>query len=95
MFKRLQEGLISGIGNWLADEALYQSRIHPEQPVSTMTDQQMETLHTSLKGILELAVSVDSDAGRYPKDWLFHFRWSGKKPVSIGGRPVHFVTVGL
>ena len=78
----------------MADEVLYQSRIHPEQPVSTMSDQQIEALYSKLKAIIEYSVQVDSDSERYPKDWLFHYRWTGKKAASIGGKEIQFVTVG-
>ncbi|GAX75543.1 hypothetical protein CEUSTIGMA_g2986.t1 [Chlamydomonas eustigma] len=89
-----QESLISGIGNWVADEVLYQARIHPEEAVSSLTSDQAVVLHEKIRFVIDVAVNVDSDAERFPPDWLFHVRWSGKKPVSLGGNPVHFVTVG-
>ena len=58
-----------------------------------LTDDQIDALHASLGMVLGLAVSVDSDSNRFPVDWLFHFRWSGKKPTSLNGMPIHFVTV--
>ena len=58
-----------------------------------LTDAQIDALHASLNMVLGLAVSVDSDSSRFPVDWLFHFRWSGKKPTSLNGMPIHFVTV--
>ena len=71
----LQECLVSGVGNWLADEVLYQARIHPEQPVYDLSDEMIGDLHSYLKKVIGLAVEVDSDSTRFPKDWLFHFRY--------------------
>jgi formamidopyrimidine-DNA glycosylase len=62
-------------GNWLADEVLYQARIHPEQPVCDLSDGMIGVLHSDLKKVIGLAVEVDSDSTRFPKDWLFHYRY--------------------
>lgn len=70
-----------------------QARLHPEHPVASLSDDQINALHASLTSVLDLAVLVDSDSNRFPVDWLFHFRWSGKKPASLNGMPIHFVTV--
>ncbi|XP_020868692.1 formamidopyrimidine-DNA glycosylase isoform X3 [Arabidopsis lyrata subsp. lyrata] len=45
----LDQGFISGIGNWIADEVLYQARIHPLQSASSLSKEQCEALHTSIK----------------------------------------------
>jgi formamidopyrimidine-DNA glycosylase len=28
----------AGVGNWVADEVLYQARVHPEQPAHTIPE---------------------------------------------------------
>jgi formamidopyrimidine-DNA glycosylase len=45
------QGYISGIGNWIADEVLYQARIHPLQTASSLSKEQCEALHTSIKEV--------------------------------------------
>ncbi|XP_024540788.1 formamidopyrimidine-DNA glycosylase isoform X5 [Selaginella moellendorffii] len=45
----LDQSFIAGIGNWIADEVLYQSRIHPEQPASTLTAIDCERLRGAIK----------------------------------------------
>ncbi|ANM60731.1 MUTM homolog-1 [Arabidopsis thaliana] len=47
----LDQGYISGIGNWIADEVLYQARIHPLQTASSLSKEQCEALHTSIKEV--------------------------------------------
>ncbi|KAG7594983.1 DNA glycosylase/AP lyase H2TH DNA-binding [Arabidopsis thaliana x Arabidopsis arenosa] len=47
----LDQGFISGIGNWIADEVLYQARIHPLQSASSLSKEQCEALHTSIKEV--------------------------------------------
>ncbi|ANM60730.1 MUTM homolog-1 [Arabidopsis thaliana] len=74
----LDQGYISGIGNWIADEVLYQARIHPLQTASSLSKEQCEALHTSIKEVIEKAVEVDADSSQFPSYWIFHNR--EKKP---------------
>ncbi|XP_014501871.1 formamidopyrimidine-DNA glycosylase isoform X3 [Vigna radiata var. radiata] len=78
----LDQSYISGIGNWVADEVLYQARIHPRQAASSLSDASCSILYQCIKEVIHLAVEVDADCSRFPLEWLFHFRW-GKKPGKI------------
>ncbi|KAK5792831.1 hypothetical protein PVK06_033953 [Gossypium arboreum] len=81
----LDQSYISGIGNWIADEVLYQARIHPLQICSSLSKENCATLHNCIKEVIQYAVEVDADCKRFPCDWLFHFRW-GKKSGKIKGK---------
>ncbi|KAG6782059.1 hypothetical protein POTOM_011447 [Populus tomentosa] len=81
----LQMGFVSGIGNWIADEVLYQARIHPLQIASSLSRESSATLHKCIKEVVQYAVEVDADCDRFPLEWLFHFRW-GKKPGKVNGK---------
>ncbi|XP_024006000.1 formamidopyrimidine-DNA glycosylase isoform X2 [Eutrema salsugineum] len=89
----LDQGFISGIGNWIADEVLYQARIHPLQTASSLSKEQCEALHTSIKEVIQHAVQVSADSKEFPVEWLFHFRW-GKKPGKVNGKKIDFITAG-
>ncbi|CAO1948653.1 unnamed protein product [Urochloa humidicola] len=89
----LDQGFISGIGNWIADEVLYQSRIHPLQIASNLSRESCEALHRSIQEVVKYAVEVDADLERFPKEWLFHHRW-GKKPGAVNGKKIEFITAG-
>ncbi|XP_062022147.1 formamidopyrimidine-DNA glycosylase isoform X3 [Rosa rugosa] len=78
----LDQSFISGIGNWVADEVLYQARIHPEQSSATLSKECVGALHKSIKEVIEYAVQVDAASTHFPCEWLFHFRW-GKRPGKI------------
>ncbi|KAH9304137.1 hypothetical protein KI387_008541, partial [Taxus chinensis] len=45
----LDQGFIAGIGNWVADEVLYQARIHPLQVASTISKEKCQSLHKCIK----------------------------------------------
>ncbi|XP_020270638.1 formamidopyrimidine-DNA glycosylase isoform X2 [Asparagus officinalis] len=89
----LDQGYISGIGNWVADEVLYQARIHPLQVAATLSKESCETLHCCIKEVVNYAVEVDADSNSFPIEWLFHFRW-GKKSGKVNGKKVDFITAG-
>ncbi|XP_057464389.1 formamidopyrimidine-DNA glycosylase isoform X3 [Actinidia eriantha] len=83
----LDQSFISGIGNWIADEVLYQARIHPLQIASSLSKESCIELHKCIKEVIQYAVEVDADCSRFPLEWLFHFRWGrrpGQKAVDVG-----------
>ncbi|CAE6415665.1 unnamed protein product [Rhizoctonia solani] len=71
----LDQSFSAGVGNWVADEILFQSRIHPEQRASTLSDAQLQTMYDQTKSVCETAVAVNADSTQFPKDWLFKYRW--------------------
>ncbi len=40
----LDQSFSAGIGNWVADEVLYQARIHPEQPAHSIPADQVRVV---------------------------------------------------
>jgi len=52
----LDQSLIAGLGNIYVDEALYRTRIHPEQPSSSLTVEQLRRLLQAIRLILRLAI---------------------------------------
>lgn len=76
----LDQSFSAGVGNWVADEILYNARVHPEQRSNTLTDEQLIALHYQTSNVCETAVSVDADDSKFPENWLFKHRWGkGKK----------------
>ncbi|PPL14129.1 bifunctional DNA-formamidopyrimidine glycosylase/DNA-(apurinic or apyrimidinic site) lyase [Microterricola pindariensis] len=53
----LDQGLISGIGNIYADEALWAARLHYEQPASSLSTQKKRTLLAEVRHVLEKALA--------------------------------------
>ncbi|EAS36271.3 formamidopyrimidine-DNA glycosylase [Coccidioides immitis RS] len=93
----LDQSIISGLGNWMADEVLYHSQIHPEQTSNTLDDSQIRELNSAIHYVCATSVDLLGDSARFPADWLMHHRWNkGKKEPSkmLNGDPVTFITVG-
>jgi formamidopyrimidine-DNA glycosylase len=90
----MDQGFLSGIGNYLADEILYHSGIAPKRPASSLERAEIERLRQQTHTILAFAIEVGADSTRFPSDWLFHHRWDGKRgPTEIDGEAIIRETV--
>ena len=94
----LDQANMSGIGNWVGDEIMYNAKIHPEQYANTLSDAQIRQIHKSTIYVLKTAIDVNAESERFPEEWLFKHRWSkGKKdaPQKLpNGEKIVFLTVG-
>ena len=94
----LDQANISGIGNWVGDEIMYNAKIHPEQYSNTLSDDQLRQLHKSIRYICQTSCDLLADSDQFPEDWLFKHRWGkGKKDSSKtlpNGEKIVFLTVG-
>ena len=52
----LDQTVIAGVGNIYADEALWAARLHPQTRVKNISDQQLNTLFTELRCVLQLSI---------------------------------------
>ena len=91
----LDQSFSAGVGNWIADEVLYQSGIDPRRSACSLSEDETKRLRTKLKSIIRFAVKVGADDTRFPRTWLFHYRW-GKTKGSVDGRgrAIAFTSVG-
>ena len=89
----LDQSFSAGVGNWIADEVLYQARISPRRPVRLLSDGELDRLRTRLRAVVRLAVRVGSDSDRFPRTWLFHRRWHRGPAVTRHGDPIRRETI--
>ncbi len=52
----LDQSFLAGVGNMYADEALYDAKIHPLRPASSLTYDEAERLHRAILGVLRAAI---------------------------------------
>ena len=94
----LDQAFLSGVGNWVGDEVLYQAGIHPAQRADSLSDPQVSKLHASLMYVTKTAVDVLAEWAKFPESWLFLHRWNkGKKDATnrtADGSKITYVTVG-
>jgi len=71
----LQRGF-PGIGNWMADEILWQAGIHPRRPAGNLRPSEARKLHRVIKSVSRAALrTVGEDFRDPPRAWLFSRRW--------------------
>ena len=90
----LDQSFAAGVGNWIADEVLFQARLDPRRRANTLTRSEIGILRNALKRVVTKAVAVDADKTRFPRTWLFHQRWGKPSNARIGGEPIEFLTLG-
>lgn len=98
----LDQKLFAGVGNWIADEILFQAHISPHRLAKDLDAKDVARLRARTLSIIRKAVSVGADYHRFPSAWLFHDRWGKKKDAyhsrgheirhdTIGGRTTAWV----
>ena len=71
----LDQSFSAGIGNWLADEILYHSKVHPEQPARSLDNNTVKVIWESMTYVCQTAVACNADHNQFPDHWLFPHRW--------------------
>ena len=62
----MDQKVLAGVGNIYADESLFQARIHPERPASSLTAGEVGRLHAAIGDVLARAIAAEGssfDAG--------------------------------
>jgi formamidopyrimidine-DNA glycosylase len=91
----MDQSFAAGVGNWIADEVLYQARIDPRRRSDSLSEAEAKRIRSCLKRIVEKAVSVDADKKRFPRTWLFHRRWGkNRAAVTARGEKIRHITLG-
>lgn len=90
----LDQSFAAGVGNWIADEVLYQAKLDPRRLAQHLSPDEVRAMRTALKRIIERAVAVNAVKARFPKSWLFHHRWGKNEQAMTAKRErIEFITV--
>jgi formamidopyrimidine-DNA glycosylase len=91
----LDQSLFAGVGNWIADEVLYQARLSPHRQAASLGLAEVRRLRSRLHAIIEAAVGAAADSDLFPRTWLFHDRWGRQKDArTYRGESIVHETVG-
>ncbi|MFN2590685.1 MAG: Fpg/Nei family DNA glycosylase [Actinomycetota bacterium] len=69
----MDQTLVAGVGNLIADETLWQARLHPKRPVESLTDEERVRLFSSMHRVLKESVERFDYVPR-KRSWLSHVR---------------------
>jgi formamidopyrimidine-DNA glycosylase len=90
----LDQTFAAGVGNWIADEVLYQARLSPQRRPASLTDAEIDRLRTALRRVIRTAVRALNDSTRYPRTWLFHDRWGrAADAMTSRGQRIKYLTI--
>jgi len=85
----LDQKILAGIGNWIADEVLYQAQIHPAKPAHHLSLTELERLHQAILYVMETAIAQEANYGSFPKSFLIHARgWNDTQLTTATERQV-------
>jgi len=99
----IDQALIAGIGNIYADEILFQARLHPKTPATSLDAEQRAALFRQIKAVLETAIERGAGAEQFlerlPEHYLLPHRDKGGRcprcgsaiaTLKSGGRTSYF-----
>jgi len=91
----LDQKFAAGVGNWIADEVLYQAGIAPRRPACELSLDEIGRLRAKLVHVICTAVEANADDRAYPRTWLFHRRWGKQSSEAMpGGARIEFIEIG-
>lgn len=93
----LDQGVLAGIGNIYADEALFRAGIDPRRPAQTLDDQALLRLCRALQEVLRLSIAqcgssirdyrdANGNVGAFQNSFAVYGR--GEEPCQTCGRPL-------
>lgn len=91
----LQQNHFAGVGNWIADEMLFQIRLHPEVRSNEVGEPLLGELYDRMQEILTTALQLDAHYKEFPQHFMVERRWKkGNCPrcetplvrIEVGGR---------
>ncbi|SDB65787.1 formamidopyrimidine-DNA glycosylase [Flavobacteriaceae bacterium MAR_2010_188] len=95
----MDQSVAAGIGNWMADDILYQARIHPEKKASDLSEKEIKTIFEKMQYVIETAIKFEAHYKDFPEEFLIHNREKGAKcfhtagkieKIKVGGRSTYF-----
>ncbi|HEV8253263.1 MAG TPA: DNA-formamidopyrimidine glycosylase family protein [Vicinamibacteria bacterium] len=90
----LDQTVFAGVGNWMADEVLFQAGIRPHRPAGELSVAEVGRLRSRLRAIVARAVAVEAESERFPRGWLFHRRWHGGESTTARAEAIVRETIG-
>jgi formamidopyrimidine-DNA glycosylase len=89
----MNQRVLAGVGNLIADEALWQARIHPARATDDIADEEIRRLHAKLRHVLRTSVER-FDYVPAMRGWLTHVRGRPDAACPRCGTPLARSVVG-
>ena len=90
----LQQDKVAGIGNWIADEMLFNAGIHPATRAEKLSDDELHKLYQEAIQIVKQAIVHDTHYGDFPQQFFVNYRSKGALHPDYPNSPVEALKVG-
>jgi formamidopyrimidine-DNA glycosylase len=98
----LDQKILAGIGNWVADEVLYQSKIHPATTCDKLEASDYQRMQEKIEHVLKVSIEKEADWDSFPDHFMVKQREKkGRCPetgekleiTEVGGRTTYLCPV--
>lgn len=95
----MNQSITTGVGNWIADDVLYQARVHPLRLPSSLSESELDLLYDKLQHVIDVAIDKDTQYTTFPDYFLIHNRKGREychhtgdclEKIKVGGRTTYF-----
>jgi formamidopyrimidine-DNA glycosylase len=99
----LMQERFPGIGNWMADEILWRSSLHPARRAGSLSSSEVATLRRQCRTVARQALAAIAGRGNklppdlnvgIPRSWLFLHRWRAGGRCPLTGTLLKRATIG-
>lgn len=99
----LMQERFPGIGNWMADEILWRTAIHPRRLAGSLSPTEIRALWRQCRRVCRSALDTIAGRGDYlppdlnahiPRSWLFWHRWDDGGLCPKTGKPLERAEIG-
>ncbi len=90
----MNQKFVAGLGNWIVDDILYQTGLHPEMPADQLNDGQVKVVYEKMQYIVETAIELEARYHDFPDHFLITHREEGAKSRLYQGKITRMVVGG-
>ncbi len=90
----LDQKHFAGIGNWIADEILFNCGIHPQSPCAKLEDSDFIALLEDAQKVVKEAIEKDTHYGDFPAHFFVNYRKEKALHPDFPNSPVERMVVG-
>jgi formamidopyrimidine-DNA glycosylase len=88
----MNQSVLAGVGNLVADETLWRARLHPAARVEALSEDEVARVHRAMRDVLRISVER-YDRVPSPRGWLNHVRGRPDAACPRCGTPLDRATV--
>jgi formamidopyrimidine-DNA glycosylase len=90
----LDQSVVAGVGNWIADEILYQAGIYPTSATKNLNQDQLQIIYKKMKEIMQTAIAVEAVREELPAHYITRYGRKTTIDCPKCKRPIEKTVVG-